>query len=155
MLENEKLQSKSRLNLFAKYLSLATVFFIVGYYTHSLTMTPPPGVLNEAKQNVKNINAKLNNSVETASTINKSYYDVVFDGKDFKPSNIVVPISRRVRIKNDSTTKLMYLLSEKETLQTVRGYGYSEAIEDVMLERGKFLVYEKESPGVSLEIIVE
>jgi hypothetical protein len=153
--ENQLKNNSSKIIL--THTTVSAVFFFIGFYTHSLLMTPPPGILIEQKQNIQDLQAGLKQKLDSTSTVNQNISEVVssFDGVRFNPSEIIVPISLRVKIINESKTELMRLISEYKVLNTLRGYGYTEQILQVMNERGTYFVYVENKPQAVLKITVE
>jgi hypothetical protein len=106
---------------------------------------------------MQDLQAGLKQKLDSTSTVNQNISEVVssFDGVRFNPSEIIVPISLRVKIINESKTELMRLISEYKVLNTLRGYGYTEQILQVMNERGTYFVYVENKPQAVLKITVE
>lgn len=80
---------------------------------------------------------------------------VDYDGKKFKPSSVTVKKGNYLAITNQSSEKLMWLISNESDLQTARGYGEGEKLQVILLKIGEFKVVDKLNPGVSLSVKVE
>jgi hypothetical protein len=139
-----------------RYVGVSAFAFLTGFYTHSLVMTPPPPVLVEQAQKMRELQSQFTeNATNTAQEVNLSIVTTEFDGKYFYPPSIVVPVNRFISITNRSNSVQMKLISENNDLETIRGYAYTERLFKQLYDRGEYVVYVEGVPTAKLTVRVE
>lgn len=88
-------------------------------------------------------------------TLEQALVTVTFDGERFSRSNIVVPLSRYLRVVNESENVLMWLRSDLNGFTTPRGYAQGEEVRARMDKKGQFFVINKEDSRERLVITVK
>ncbi|MBI3985084.1 MAG: hypothetical protein HY344_04085 [Candidatus Levybacteria bacterium] len=78
----------------------------------------------------------------------KSLTIATFKDGSFHPSKVWMKKGYYVGIKNEDEKSQMWLMSDEETLRTLRGYGFGEQLRSMMLKEGNFVVTIKK-PAVS------
>lgn len=154
--ENPNIKSSASSSML-RYVGVSAFAFLTGFYTHSLVMTPPPPVLVEQAQKMRELQSQFTETATNTAQeeVNLSIVTTEFDGKYFYPPSIVVPVNRFISITNRSDSVQMKLISENNDLETIRGYAYTERLFKQLYDRGEYVVYVEGVPTAKLTVRVE
>jgi len=127
-----------------KFTILLIVSFSLGFALHWLITSTQVQSVNVLGQNVLG-----------QASQDQFVTHIDYDGKKFKPSSVNIKKGNYIAITNTSRDQLMWLISENQDLNTLRGYGEGEKLQLTLLKEGKFKVIDKLNPNVSLAVQVE
>lgn len=138
-----------------KHLLLYLVLFAAGFLTHALFFPDflANGILFQPEAVFSNLGSSNSASNQPQQTTHENV--VTFSGSAFSRSNITIPISDYIVIRNDSTTTQMLLISDDSELSTPRPYGYKEQVRARLDKEGQYHVIEKNGSNARLTITVK
>ncbi len=134
-----------------RFIAFIAVVFCAGFLTHAFFF---PDFL----PSVKEISAGKIKSAETQTDAegNMGLFTYVnYDGVNFSPRVVTIHRGSYIAITNRSSNKLMWLMSDNESLNTKRGYGLSERLERILEQPGTYTVTEKSDANANLTVIVK
>ena len=137
-------------------LLLALLLFAAGFLTHALVFPDylANGILFQPDAVFTNLGSS--NQISNQTKEPTTHENVVtFDGSKFSRSNITIPISDYVTIRNESNETQMLLISDNSALTTPRAYAYSEQVRTRLDKEGQYHVIEKNGSNARLTITVK
>jgi hypothetical protein len=130
--------------------------FLCGFLTHALLFPDflANGIIFQPDAIFSNLGSA--DKVSSQPVTQTTHENVIsFDGKTFSRSNVTIPLTDYISIRNDSTETQMLLASDKPELATPRGYAYKEQVRTRLDNEGQFHVLEKNGSGARLTITVK
>ncbi len=130
--------------------------FLCGFLTHALLF--PDFLANGIVFQPDAVFSNLGSADKASSqpVTQATHENVIsFDGTKFNRSNITIPLTDYISIRNESTETQMHLTSDNPELSTPRGYAYKEQVRTRLDKEGQFHVLEKNGSGARLTITVK
>jgi hypothetical protein len=135
---------------------LYLVLFFAGFLTHALIFPDflANGILFQPDTIFSNLGTQ--DKVSNQSTPQATHENIItFDGSRFSRSNITIPFTDYISIRNDSNEVQMWLSSDVSELTTTRGFAYKEQVRTRLDKEGQYHVMEKNGSNARLTITVK
>lgn len=139
-----------------KKLLLVVIVFILGFFTHALFFPDlfANGIMLSSDalfSNVKTASSASNQQAEAE----KHVVLVTYDGTSFSRTNVTVPLSDYIVIRNESQDTQLWLAADMPELATSRGYAYKEEVRVRLDKKAQIHVLNKLNPQARLIITVK